>query len=120
MCKGETDVAAAEELLHSPRRLLQPACFHAQQAAEKYLKAFLTWHQVDCPKTHSIRQLLSLVGDVDGALAEELREAAALTVYGVEARYPSDLPEPNTSEAAQAVATARKVRDGVMRALNTL
>ena len=36
--------------------------FHAQQAAEKYLKALLTRHQVEFPKTHVIRRLLILPG----------------------------------------------------------
>ncbi|HOE12382.1 MAG TPA: HEPN domain-containing protein [bacterium] len=37
----------------SPSPFLYPACFHAQQAAEKYLNALLTWHQIEFPKTHS-------------------------------------------------------------------
>ncbi|MBW1960508.1 MAG: HEPN domain-containing protein [Deltaproteobacteria bacterium] len=36
-------------------------CFHAQQCAEKYLKAFLTFKNIDFPKTHDIGELLALV-----------------------------------------------------------
>ena len=35
--------------------------FHAQQAAEKYLKALLTRHQIEFPKIHVIRRLLILL-----------------------------------------------------------
>jgi len=115
--KADIDVQAAEELLSSQRGLLYPACFHCQQAPEKYLKAFLTWRQVEFPKTHSIRVLLNLVKPANPQLAEQLIEAAALTVYGVEARYPGDLPEPSAAEATAAVDLATKVRDAVMRAL---
>ena len=41
----------------SPYRLI---AYHAQQCAEKYLKAFLVYHNVDFPYTHSIRVLLKL------------------------------------------------------------
>lgn len=33
-------------------------CFHAQQAVEKYLKAFLIYHDVDFPRTHDVDFLL--------------------------------------------------------------
>ncbi len=34
--------------------------YHAQQCAEKYLKAFLVFHQIDFPYTHSITRLLEI------------------------------------------------------------
>ena len=33
-------------------------CFHAQQAVEKYLKAFLIYHDIDFPRTHDLDYLL--------------------------------------------------------------
>mgnify|MGYP000307964815 CR=1 FL=1 len=33
-------------------------CFHAQQAVEKYLKAFLILHDIDFPRTHDVDYLL--------------------------------------------------------------
>jgi len=36
------------------------ACFHAQQCAEKYLKAYLVYHMVDFPYTHDMQNLLEL------------------------------------------------------------
>ena len=115
--KAHTDVEAAAELLASERHLLYPACFHSQQAAEKYLKGFLTWHQVEFPKTHSIRALLNLVKGVDASLAHQMMDAATLTVYGVEVRYPGDLPEPDADETKAALALAQNVRHVVTRAL---
>jgi len=35
-------------------------CFHAQQCAEKYLKAFLQEHDQDIPKIHKLLDLLKL------------------------------------------------------------
>ena len=115
--KADIDVDAADAMLSSERNLFYPVCFHCQQAAEKCLKAFLTWHQVEFPKTHSIRELLNVAKTVDPSLAEHLMEAATLTVYGVEVRYPSDVPEPDSAEAATAFDLAKNVRDAVLRAL---
>lgn len=54
LAKAEQDLQAAETLLTAEHQLFYPACFHAQQAAEKFLKAFLAWHQIEFPKTHSL------------------------------------------------------------------
>lgn len=77
--------------------LLENLCFHAQQAAEKSLKAVLVARQVDFPPTHNIGTLLNLVpGNV--AVPNEIQETRALTAYAVAARYPSD-QEPIEDEA---------------------
>lgn len=115
--KAEQDTKSAQALLSQDPPLLYPSCFHSQQAAEKYLKAYLTWRQVEFPKTHSIRQLLNLVTEVDEELATSLLPAAALTPYGVDVRYPGDIPEPNKRETEEALVLARKARDAVMQRL---
>ena len=53
--------------------------FHAQQAAEKFIKAFLVRHQVEFPKSHNVALLRQLVARVDPRLAETLAAADALT-----------------------------------------
>ena len=116
-CKAEQDILAAESLLAGELPLPYPVCFHSQQAAEKYLKAFLTLHQIEFPKTHSIRELLDLVRNRSPHLADDLAGAVSLTPYGVDVRYPGDIPEPTRSQAEEAVGLARKVRAAVLRAM---
>ena len=111
--KADQDITSAEALLSQDPPLLYPSCFHSQQAAEKYLKAYLTRRQVEFPKTHSIREILNLVKTVDEELATELLPATALTPYGVEVRYPGDIPEPSQRETEDAILLAKKVRDAV-------
>ena len=120
LAKAEQDMKAAEALLFAEPPFLYPACFHAQQAAEKYLKALLTWHQIEFPKTHAIEQLLDLMKDAEPETASSLRDAVALTPYGVDIRYPGDQPEPNQQEAREAVELARGVRDAVMDRLKEI
>lgn len=116
LSKAEDDLGAAELLL-SEGRYLNLAGFHAQQAAEKFLKAFLVEHQIEFPKTHNIAELLDLVGRRNQSLAESLRNAADLTPYGAEIRYPGDTPELSAEEAKTAVRLAGDVRKAVLAAL---
>jgi HEPN domain-containing protein len=111
--KADQDITSAEALFLRDPPLLYPSCFHSQQAAEKYLKAYLTRRQVEFPKTHSIREILNLVKTVDEELPTELLPAATLTPYGADVRYPSDIPEPTQRETEEALALAKKVRDAV-------
>ena len=115
--KADQDIRAAASLLADDPPLLYPSCFHSQQAAEKYLKALLTWREVEFPKTHVIGELLDLLATVDRRLADSLADTTALNPYCVEMRYPGELPEPDIAEAKAALALAEKVRSAVIRAL---
>ncbi len=117
LSKGLADLAAARHLLGGGPELSYGAAFHAQQAAEKFLKAVLVWHQVEFPKTHDIGRLVDLVHTTDPALADLTREATALTLYAVETRYPGDLAAPDPGEARQALALAERVREAVLQYL---
>jgi HEPN domain-containing protein len=79
--------------LVAEERFRDIVAFHAQQAAEKYLKALLTRHQIEFPKTHVIRRLLILLGPVEPLIAEELDDANWLSPYGAELRYPAIVPK---------------------------
>ena len=111
--KADQDIRAAEALLLQDPPLLYPSCFHSQQTAEKYLKAYLTHRQVEFPKTHSIREIIDLVRTVDEELADTLQPAAALTPYGVEVRYPGDVPEPSRKDTEEALGLAREVAEAL-------
>ncbi len=91
--------------------------FHCQQAAEKYLKAFLTWQAIEFPKTHDLDQLLDLVQTVDEQLADSLRDVIVLTPYGVELRYPGDRPDANVEQARQAVELVWEVQMAIQSAV---
>lgn len=79
LAKADQDIRAGEALLAADRPFSYPVCFHSQQAAEKYLKALLTWHQIEFPKTHAIEQLLALLRPTLPDVASSLGEAAVLT-----------------------------------------
>ena len=58
--KAEGDYATAGRELRARRHPNYDAtCFHAQQAAEKYLKAYLQEHEVVFPRIHNLINCLS-------------------------------------------------------------
>lgn len=118
--KAEADFELAKHLLAERALFWNAVVFNCQQAAEKYLKAFLAWHQVAFPKTHDLEQLLDLVMTVDADLSESLRDVIVLTPYGVELRYPGDRPDATSDETRDAVQLASRVRDAVMKHLEKI
>ena len=90
------------------RILLEDLCFHAQQAAEKALKAVLVFRSVPFPKTHNIRTLMDLLPE-DLNLREEAERAAILTDYAVLTRYPGDLEPVTEEEYLEAIRIAETV-----------
>jgi HEPN domain-containing protein len=74
---------------------------------------------VEFPKIHNIREILTLVRTVDSGLADALQHASALTPYGVETRYPGELPDPSRREAEAALAAAQDVANAVKSRLQT-
>jgi len=90
-------------------------CFHAQQCAEKYLKALLTLRGTDFPKTHDLEALAARIrnGNRPALLADDL---ARLTRYATVTRYPG-AEIIGLREARGAISAARRVRQAVRKVL---
>lgn len=86
--KAEEDIEVARTVAALARPKRDIACFHCQQAAEKYLKALLQEFGLAVPRTHSLLSLLSLLIPHDATLAPLRRGLRSLSRYAVEFRYP--------------------------------
>jgi HEPN domain-containing protein len=71
-------------------RVLDAACFHCQQAVEKYFKARLCEAGISFPKIHDLAGLLNLILPCEPLWKSFLPAALALTDYAVDFRYPGD------------------------------
>ena len=107
--KAEGDFATAgRELRARKRPNYDAACFHAQQTAEKYLKAFLQEHRVAFPKTHSLIELLELCLPLDRSFEFQRDLLVRLDRYAVIYRYPGEVAEKDEGrQAVQAVQVLR-------------
>ena len=88
--KAEEDWEAANRLARGKKPLYSLVCFHAQQCAEKYLKAVLEQKAVAIPKTHDLVALVELAQPELAALLLRKAELELMTGYAVAARYPGE------------------------------
>lgn len=108
LTRAEGDLALAKAPLPKGA-FYEDLCFHAQQAAEKAIKAVYLSRGVAFRYTHDLDQLLSVLAHSGVEVPERVREAINLTVYAWEARYPG-LGEPVTeAEWKEAVEIAEQV-----------
>lgn len=87
--KADRDFALATQVTES---FPDMAAYHLQQAAEKYLKAFLSFHQVGLKKTHNIGTLALMASNIDSAFTQlaSIADVDALTEFGTLFRYPNE------------------------------
>ena len=116
--KAESDLKVTEILLESDLESFDSIGFHAQQSAEKFIKALLVRHQIEFPKTHDISKLRNLVLKIDRSVSLKLEPADALTPYGVEFRYPGDF-DLNHQQVATAFQLAKRVKRVIMNHLKS-
>ena len=113
---AEEDLTTAETFLEHPRVPPRQGCWHAQQAAEKALKAVLIFLQIDFQRTHDLDVLRALLPD-DSPLKTALPNLEDLNRWAVGARYPDVLQEVTEAAASEAVEQARAVCTSVSTAL---
>ncbi len=113
MKKAEEDlkVIGHELKLGEEEAAAGAVCFHAQQAAEKYLKAFLIENGKSVGKTHDIALLIKLCAEFDPGF--EKIEATELNYYAVKIRYPDDIDEPDFKQAVKCGRKAGEIIDFV-------
>lgn len=115
MLKAESDIQNLTTMIERGTAL-DTACFHAQQAAEKYLKAFLSFNDVVPPRTHNIEELLDSCAKIDRRFEDLIEETAFLTDYAVELRYDVEF-WPDKEEAGAALEAVNKVKHSVLSTL---
>lgn len=117
--RAKSDLVTARRAL-ADREAVDPwvASFHAQQAAEKCLKAALIMEQIRFPRTHELERLRSLLPAAwDLPDPETL---AGLSRFAVAGRYPEGMfdagAEPTWADAEEAVRLAEAVETAVLSA----
>ena len=112
--KAAEDIGAGSLDLEAPTPFTADAVFHAQQAVEKTLKAFLTWHGQAFRKTHNLEEVGEQCLRIDGTLRDLIDRAAPLTEYAWKYRYPGEQARPTKAEAAESLAIAEEAYESVL------
>ena len=114
--KAEDDLVAARRLIEIEPYILDPACFHCQQAVEKYLKAYLVYKEFHFEKTHDIDYLLEECAKYDeGFKSIDIKN---INHFAVDIRYPDDSLVPELGEAKEYVQIAEQIKTLVESKIN--
>jgi HEPN domain-containing protein len=95
--KASQDLAVLDRLMDDPSITDETLGYHAQQAAEKLIKALLALHGHDYPRSHNIGLLMDLLAGHGMPLPERFEAVEALTPFGTVFRY-DDLPMEDTPD----------------------
>ncbi len=101
--KARRDRRTAEAALQQEPPITDTAGFHAQQAAEKTLKAYLVWRSIEFERIHDLAALVDCCADADPDFATLRDKAGRLTPYAVRYRYPGPT-DPSVEQIRAAVA----------------
>lgn len=110
VAKAEGDfLTAGRELRARKSPNYDAVCFHSQQCAEKYLKAFLQENEKHIPKIHNLIELMLLCEEPDGSFEMLRTDLVTMERYAVRGRYPGEVAEKEDARSAYAAAdTVRK------------
>ncbi len=108
---AEGDYDAAMQIQQGPNPIYRIICFHAQQCAEKYLKAWLQEANIPAPRTHNLVELLSLILPSQPSWNSWQADLAELSKHAVDTRYLGQLP--TAADAEKAIQICEMVRQAV-------
>jgi HEPN domain-containing protein len=116
VAKAEGDYATARREFRARRRPnFDAACFHAQQCAEKYLKALLQQQRLAIPRTHNLEALAKPLLEAHPVLKPLAVALRTLGAYAVETRYPGRSAD--RALAKEAVDLCARIRRTCRKAL---
>jgi HEPN domain-containing protein len=114
--RGDRHLDAAVVLVRAGSdSVADAACYHCEEAVDKYIKAILTLHNIAAPRTHDLNYIHNLLPP-ESRLSLSAGDLIYLSTYGIERWW-----DPDHSQAARALEIALKaqqlVRDALARCL---
>jgi HEPN domain-containing protein len=114
--RADHDFTAIDARIKCATLVWDVLCSLSQQAAEKYLRAFLIINSYEPPRTHNLEDLLTLCLQFDSALAALQQQCKLLNPYAVASRYP--FSNPTEQAGREAIAAAQRIRDEIRKRLS--
>jgi HEPN domain-containing protein len=115
--RAEHDLGMARLAIEYQPDFRDSICFHCQQAAEKYLKAYLVYLEIIFKKTHSLSYLLDLISEQESISENIYLTAEILEDYGVVVRYPG-YPELTLKDIGEAYQAAMDIKNEIILRMN--
>lgn len=119
--KAEHDYYVMKKLMIDGGEPADIICLHAQQCAEKYLKAYLASHEKQFEWTHDISELVELCKEIDMEFEILTKmEVGRLKRYATKTRYADEYYNPSIEETRRAVKLSEKTREFVRGKLGVI
>ena len=111
MIKGDQDFEFARINFEEDKQFYAQICFHFNQAAEKYLKAFIIANRLEFRKIHDLHLLLKQCKSKDPSFSQLEDDCEYLATFYIETRYPVHWPTSfSKKEAEKAYQSANNIR----------
>ncbi len=115
--RANEDIAVIESLSSTNIEFYTSTiCFHSQQAVEKFLKAFLIFHDVDFPKTHDLDYLILECQKIDNSFMDI--DLKSLSDFGVSIRYPDDFYVPEVKETREYIEISKEIKNCIEKLIS--
>lgn len=112
--KAVEDLVSAKILIEHKPAILNTACFHCQQAAEKSLKSFLVFKEIEFEKLHNMNYLMNLCVKADKEFESLDEQAELLNPYAINVRYPGAVDPVSSEDAQEALNAATHIWNFVL------
>ena len=107
---ADCDFDSAKILNEAVRRHYEIICYHCSQATEKYLKAYLVYHDILPEKTHNLPYLNSMCIEIDNDFQNIEAACDFLDKFANDIRYPHKY-EVIESDVNFAINAVEKIRN---------
>jgi HEPN domain-containing protein len=112
---AKEDLEVAEHIFNEIEyTVFRAVCFNSQQSAEKYLKAYQLYYDLEIVKTHDINYLISTLKEFDNDIVQLEIFAKQLINYAVKYRYPDDFEDLTKLNAQESIQIAKQVQQFIL------
>ncbi len=113
--KAENELLVIKNNLNAEEVPVDACCFHGQQAAEKYFKAYLVSRKIHFPKTHDLLSLCKLCSTINPDFKEIEMQALKLSDYAIATRYPDTFDDLTIADATSALEDAVIIKNFILK-----
>ena len=113
--KAEIDLLVIKNNLISTEIPIDACCFHAQQAAEKYIKAYVVSRLINFPKTHDLQSLLNFCISVNQSFNNVFEPCIRLSDFAIAPRYPDAFDDLTIEDAINAQKDALEIKEFILK-----
>jgi HEPN domain-containing protein len=119
LARAEDDFQFARLNLEEKKSFYAQICFHFQQAAEKYLKAYIIANDLEFQKIHDLSLLVKVCLSKNPSFDNIREDCEFLNTFYIDSRYPVHWPTNfSESEAQKAFQASVRIRTYVLNQLD--